>query len=318
MCVLPDVGHQRVPVEFRLGVVGRGRWIQRIISLCTNTETQRRRRGRFRNVKEEKQKWSEDSSTHTSSFVTLVSMDVIQPARRGRWGSLLWYVWVKRTWKDEEQKNLLSLIWDVNEDDGWRTERSFYSPPGEHVHLSHSSLLCLQSDCCILKPFFSWFPDKSLDVMRSLVLTTDPSSVLCSVCVCGAGREDAFFERGCQETGCSLKKHIYSHRVIIFTTEPQRHHTTTSSLCSCQTRDGPVPTGSVEGTTWVRLCRSGHTLPDLCFFKGCSSADRERSVNNTRHTSKRLKQDQISDAMTPEMLLTLWHVNAVWVKVVHT
>lgn len=84
MCVLPDVGHQRVPVEFRLGVVGRGRWIQRIISLCTNTETQRHRRGRFRNVKEEKQKWSEDSSTHTSSFVTLVSMDVIQPARRGR------------------------------------------------------------------------------------------------------------------------------------------------------------------------------------------------------------------------------------------
>lgn len=43
MCVLPDVGHQRVPVEFRLGVVGRGRWIQRVISLCTDTETQRHR-----------------------------------------------------------------------------------------------------------------------------------------------------------------------------------------------------------------------------------------------------------------------------------
>lgn len=43
MCVLPDVGHQCVPVEFRLGVVGRGRWIQRVISLCTNTDTQERK-----------------------------------------------------------------------------------------------------------------------------------------------------------------------------------------------------------------------------------------------------------------------------------
>lgn len=84
MCVLPDVGHQRVPVEFRLGVVGRGRRIQRVIFLCTNTDTQTHRRGRFRNVKEEKQKSREDDSRRTSSFVTLVSMDVIQPAGRRR------------------------------------------------------------------------------------------------------------------------------------------------------------------------------------------------------------------------------------------
>lgn len=130
-CALPDVGHQRVPVEFRLGVVGRGRWIQRVISLCTNTDTQTHRRGRFRNVKEEKQKSREDDSRRTSSFVTLVSMDVIQPAGRRRWRSLLWYVWIERTWEDEEQKNVSSLIWD----DGWSAERVFLFSSRCAIHL---------------------------------------------------------------------------------------------------------------------------------------------------------------------------------------
>lgn len=116
---------------------------------------------------------------------------------------------------------------------------------------SHGSFLYLQSNSFNLKPLFSLFPEKSLDVLRSRVLTTDPSSVLGSMwrradSVC-AGREDAFFARGCQETGCSLKKQICTHRVIIFTTEPQRHHIT-SSLCR-DISDGPIKTGSVEETT---------------------------------------------------------------------
>lgn len=130
-----------------------------------------------------------------------------------------------------------------------------------------------------------------------------------------------------------------THRVIIFTTEPQRHHITSSS-CS-DISDGPIKTGKQE-TTWVQLentsshhqhednrgvqsqkasftfivsspqqtppsslppslhlCRLGHTsCHHLCFFKGCCSTDRERSVNNTRHSSKRLKVDQLADAVT--------------------
>lgn len=138
-----------------------------------------------------------------------------------------------------------------------------------------------------------------------------------------------------------------THRVIIFTTEPQRHHITSSS-CS-DISDGPIKTGKQE-TTWVQLentsshqhednrgvksqkasftfivsspqqtppstllppflpsflppslhlCRLGHTsCLHLCFFKGCCSTDRERSVNNTRHSSKRLKVDQLADAVT--------------------
>lgn len=38
--VLLDIGHQSVPVEFRLGGVGRGRWVQRVILLWTQTWTQ--------------------------------------------------------------------------------------------------------------------------------------------------------------------------------------------------------------------------------------------------------------------------------------
>lgn len=135
-----------------------------------------------------------------------------------------------------------------------------------------------------------------------------------------------------------------THRVIIFTTEPQRHHITSSS-CS-DISDGLIKTGKQE-TTWVQLentsshqhednrgvqsqkasftfifhrifapadptllppsslppslhlCRLGHTsCLHLCFFKGCCSTDRERSVNNTRHSSKRLKVDQLADAVT--------------------
>lgn len=39
--VLPDIRHRGVPVEFRLGVVGRWRWIQWVIIVWRYTKTKK-------------------------------------------------------------------------------------------------------------------------------------------------------------------------------------------------------------------------------------------------------------------------------------
>lgn len=51
----------------------------------------------------------EENKRLTSSLEALVSVYVIQPARRGSWRSLFWYVWIKCTWKEEVKKKLFSV-----------------------------------------------------------------------------------------------------------------------------------------------------------------------------------------------------------------
>lgn len=74
--VLPDIRHQGVPVEFRLGVVGRWRWIQGVIIVCRYTKMMKVKPGKYSTIKQREER-------PTSSFVALVSMYIIQPARRG-------------------------------------------------------------------------------------------------------------------------------------------------------------------------------------------------------------------------------------------
>lgn len=89
---LPDVGDQGVPVELRLGVVGRRRRVQGVIVLWKHTGT--RKHDGWVTLKRTK---TTERRVLTSSSVALVSIYVIEPARRGRRGSLLWYVWIERT-----------------------------------------------------------------------------------------------------------------------------------------------------------------------------------------------------------------------------
>lgn len=56
-------------------------------------------------------KITDESRRLTSSFVTLVSMYVVQPARRGSRWSLLWDVWIKNIWQKKIKKRDLNQTW---------------------------------------------------------------------------------------------------------------------------------------------------------------------------------------------------------------
>lgn len=77
----------------------------------TSTQTQKHRRWRLEQVEEKRKE-----NRRLTSIVALVSVNVFQPASRGSWRSLLWYVRIKWAWSEEAKKRLFLIkhTW------GWR------------------------------------------------------------------------------------------------------------------------------------------------------------------------------------------------------